>query len=178
MQTGWLPPFKLDRELNAQERTAWVRPNRPEGVPPNERSCLIRFNSTYSEFVDRKFRKRGGPVTLAVAFWSLVLALGSVFFVHNTIYADKDRWDWYTWSISFATVALCIGAPALFWKWYLSVDFFTYTHYPVRFNRKTRKVYFFRHNGPGGVTVVPWDDKDTYFHIGRGDYQKFLRDLR
>lgn len=74
-------------------------------------------------------------------------------------------------------VAMCFGAPVLFWL-FLGVDFFTYTHYPTRFNRVTRKVYFFLHNGPDGVVAVPWDDKNTYFHIGHGRNEKSLRDLR
>ena len=44
-------------------------------------------------------------------------------------------------------------------------DFFCYTHYPIRFNRKNRMVYVFRHNAPGGVLTIPWDS--AYFYIGR-----------
>lgn len=66
----------------------------------------------------------------------------------------------------------------MFWWIHLRNDLFQYTHYPVRFNRKTRKVYFFRHNGPDGTVTLPWGDPNVYFHIGRGEQNKDLRDLR
>ena len=46
-------------------------------------------------------------------------------------------------------------------------DLFQYTYSPVRFNRKTRKVYFFQSNKPGGVVAVPWGDEKVFFHIGK-----------
>ncbi|EIL96829.1 hypothetical protein UU5_06123 [Rhodanobacter sp. 115] len=58
----------------------------------------------------------------------------------------------------------------------LRKEFFTYTHYPIRYNRKTRKVYVFRHNGPGGVLEVPWEE--GYFHRGHGMSDKSLLDVR
>src|SRR5699024_5438726 len=48
---------------------------------------------------------------------------------------------------------------------FIKVEFFTYTHWPVRFNRKNRMVYVFKHNGPGGVLRVPFDE--VYFHLGK-----------
>ena len=66
----------------------------------------------------------------------------------------------------------------MMWMLLLRKDLFQYTHYPVRFNRITRKIYFFRHNGPGGVTVVPWGSPYAFFHIGRGAQNPELRDLR
>ena len=41
-------------------------------------------------------------------------------------------------------------------------DCFNYTRKPIRFNRIDRKIYAFRHNGPGGVVSVPWDDAFLY----------------
>lgn len=38
--------------------------------------------------------------------------------------------------------------------------------------------HFFRHNGPGGVIVVPWGSPHAFFHIGRGGQDPSLRDLR
>ena len=44
----------------------------------------------------------------------------------------------------------------------LLVDCFNYTRRPIRFNRVDGKIYAFRHNGPGGVVSVPWDDAFLY----------------
>jgi hypothetical protein len=41
-------------------------------------------------------------------------------------------------------------------------DCFNYTRRPIRFNRIDRKIYAFRHNGPGGVVSVPWDEAFLY----------------
>ncbi len=71
-----------------------------------------------------------------------------------------------------------MGGWWLFWTLHLRKDLFQYTHYPVRFNRITRKIYFFCHNGPGGVVVVPWGSPYAFFHIGRGGQDPSLRDLR
>jgi hypothetical protein len=71
-----------------------------------------------------------------------------------------------------------VGFPLYFWHVHLRKDLFQYTHYPVRFNRITRKIYFFRHNRPGGVVVVPWGSPYAFFHIGRGGQDPNLRDLR
>jgi hypothetical protein len=49
--------------------------------------------------------------------------------------------------------------------WALSRDCFRYTHRPIRFNRANRTVYVFRHNGPGGVLSVPWDE--AFFYVER-----------
>ncbi|MCW3528666.1 hypothetical protein K6Y52_38490, partial [Burkholderia cenocepacia] len=44
----------------------------------------------------------------------------------------------------------------------LLIDCFNYTRKPIRFNRLDRKIYAFRHNGPGGVFSVPWDSAFLY----------------
>ncbi|MBE1161936.1 DUF6708 domain-containing protein [Dyella acidiphila] len=55
-------------------------------------------------------------------------------------------------------------------------DFFTRTHYPIRFNRKKRMVYVYRDKCDGGVLRMPWDA--GYFHIGQGIRDKVYLDLR
>lgn len=58
----------------------------------------------------------------------------------------------------------------------LKNEFFRYVYYPIRFNRKTRKIYVFREKRDGGLLIVPWEE--VFFHIGRGTDMKFLRDIR
>eukprot|EP01032_Pedospumella_encystans_P031728 gene31729-35817_t len=58
-----------------------------------------------------------------------------------------------------AAVVACIGWGT--W-WLLKKESFAYTHYPMRFNRKTRMVHVFR---PGGTVLsVPWDE--VFFTLG------------
>jgi hypothetical protein len=46
--------------------------------------------------------------------------------------------------------------------WLLRKESFAYTHYPMRFNRKTRMVHVFRTNGT--ILSVPWDQ--IFFTLG------------
>ncbi|MDR0702309.1 MAG: hypothetical protein LBF61_07870, partial [Azoarcus sp.] len=51
------------------------------------------------------------------------------------------------------------------WFTWLSKELFRYSHYPIRFNRKNRKVYFFRLDG----TVMCEDWEKLYFTLGVGE---------
>ncbi|WP_143136389.1 DUF6708 domain-containing protein [Burkholderia ubonensis] len=58
----------------------------------------------------------------------------------------------------------------------LGREFFSYSYFPIRFNRQTRMIHVFRHNGRNGVLSVPWDQ--VYFHIGKGEVNRDLTDIR
>lgn len=51
--------------------------------------------------------------------------------------------------------AICWGMLALLRK-----EAFAFTHYPLRFNRATRIIHYFRFTGE--VASVPWDDVFFY----------------
>src|SRR5699024_7310053 len=85
-------------------------------------------------------------------------------------------------------LAMIFGLAAFFVFFWFGVrhDFFTYTAYPVRFNRKNRKIYVFRPPKEGGVQVFSWDEVNFYInrvnnhphrhligHVMEGDYIKF-----
>jgi hypothetical protein len=53
------------------------------------------------------------------------------------------------------------GGGALFWAMKASAEWFGYTHYPIRLNRKTRTVYVYRDKGT--YLEVPWDS--TFFAV-------------
>lgn len=55
-------------------------------------------------------------------------------------------------------LAMAVVVALIGWciTWLLKKESFAFTHYPVRFNRKTRMVHVFRTNGT--VLSVPWDD--------------------
>ncbi|WP_143134500.1 DUF6708 domain-containing protein [Burkholderia ubonensis] len=58
----------------------------------------------------------------------------------------------------------------------LGREFFSYSYFPIRFNRQTRMIHVFRHNGRNGVLSAPWDQ--VYFHIGKGEVNRDLTDIR
>ncbi|WP_413615348.1 hypothetical protein MRB56_21380 [Halomonas cupida] len=180
MYTGWTKPFKINRPLDGRECYAALPEHRQPGVTPDTYGGVIHFNSTYADFVDRKDRLRGMSVTTVWLLASIFFLVFGAFFIGYFIWFDGyfvDRVSgFFAISSTVFLSAICIGSPWLFWHLHLRHDLFTYTHYPIRFNRKTRKVYVFRHNGPGGVLIVPWDE--VFWHIGRGLQQNFLCDIR
>ncbi|WP_159095082.1 DUF6708 domain-containing protein [Stenotrophomonas sp. ZAC14A_NAIMI4_1] len=129
------------------------------------------------EFVDRTFKLKGMAVTAMCSAFILFEVIIMAFSLHG-VYSHPQISLGEKMVLSTTIAAVLGGLSAMMWMLLLRKDLFQYTHYPVRFNRITRKIYFFRHNGPGGVTVVPWGSPYAFFHIGRGAQNRELRDLR
>lgn len=176
MLTGWIPEFKFNRVISGVERASALSADSVEGICPDDAFGLIRFNGTYMEFVDRTFKIKGMAncaisfVVCFIAAWMLVDPSMSLTRMEGGFFGNLGLFS--------ILLAMSSAMFAMVWFVYLRHDLFQYTHYPVRFNRITRKIYFFRHNGPGGVTVVPWGSPYAFFHIGRGAQNRELRDLR
>lgn len=175
MQTGWIKPFEVNRPMQPDEHRATFPRERTTGVEPFPWSALIRFNSTYAEFVDRRYRLRGMVASSAGIFGSLFVSALVAFALFVFLSASQVTPSLAA-VFSIAMVAMYLGGLWSFWHYQLRHDLFTYTHYPIRFNRKTRKVHVFRHNGPGGVLTVPFDE--VFWHVGTGLQHTFLRDVR
>jgi len=175
--TGWHPEFTLRRELDDHERAHALEYSEEEHFSPDDAIGMIRFNSVYMEFVDRTFKVKGMLSTLVSVLGSLLLvcmfALSSAHVAGN---AQLGALGKSVFIFLFGVV--CLGVPWLLWRSVLRKDIFQYTHYPIRFNRKTGKIHFFRHQGLGGVVTLRWGDPSVYFHIGRGEQNGRLRDLR
>jgi hypothetical protein len=80
-------------------------------------------------------------------------------------------------ALPFALLLFGGGIPML-WMLLLGKEFLTHTHYPIRFNRKTRMVHAYRDKRDGGIVSVPWEK--AFFHIGQavGEDTEFLKDIR
>lgn len=59
MYTGWIRRFEKDRLLNEGEIGAKLLRSPAEGVEPDQRMGLIRINSIYMDWIDRRFLYRG-----------------------------------------------------------------------------------------------------------------------
>ncbi|WP_413615347.1 hypothetical protein MRB56_21375 [Halomonas cupida] len=177
MHTGWTTPFKLNRLLGREEHHAALPHHRQPGIIPDTYGSLIHFNSTYADFIDRRDRLRGMAET-TVWFIGVVVCVVMVGGAVGYSMIDLFQGDNILANIVFPLVVVLMVCGFLWFTWrrQFNKELFTYTHYPIRFNRKTRKVYVFRRNGPGGVLVVPWDE--VFWHIGRGLQQNFLCDVR
>ncbi|WNC92902.1 hypothetical protein RI103_32335 [Paraburkholderia sp. FT54] len=174
MFTGWMQPFSLDRALTPQERAESLPREAQTNIEAGQHVGLIRINSEYIDWIDRRFRFRGmlntSLVTMGCLFF-VGMALLLAWIALSSITKEGSYW----WLGMLVSVFFLGGAYLLYYL-ILRLEYFSYTHYPIRFNRLTRMVHVFRHNGPGGVLTVPWES--VFFHIGRGTDMKFLRDIR
>ncbi|UJA05062.1 hypothetical protein F9230_12135 [Acinetobacter johnsonii] len=101
---------------------------------------VIRFNSTFVEVMDSWEFIRGRATALALPMWAaLFFAISMFLFAIYSLYFKHVYW-------SIAIIScLTIGLVYLVYSNYqmAKYDLFGYTHYPIRFNRKTQKVYAF-----------------------------------
>ena len=177
MQTGWTKPFDVGRPIRSDERQAVLPRERTVGVEPFPWSALVHLNSSYADFIDRRYRLRGMVATTAgLLCVTSMLGFMAILIPAGNVRIGVDESIWVRLVFSAATGAICVAGVLAAWHYQLRHDLFTHTHYPIRFNRKTRKVHVFRHNGPDGVLTVPFDE--VFWHVGIGLQHTFLRDVR
>lgn len=177
MLTGWHPEFRLKRDLDNHERAHALEYGRAERFSPDDAIGMTRFNSVYIEFVDRTFKVKGMLSTLVSVLGTVLLV--SLFVLVSAHVSNNAQLGALGKSVFISLFGMvCIGIPLLLWRSVLRKDILQYTHYPVRFNRETGKIHFFRHDGAGGVVTLRWGDPSVYFHIGKGEQNRNLRDLR
>jgi hypothetical protein len=145
--------------LTAQETADRLSPrDAPAGVAPQTMLGLIRMNSTFLEIRDKFFMEKGGW-TLRSLF--VFVALGG-FLIGMTWMIIVEQWptlteEKQTEAMLFLALMYALGLPMLFifWRFRFRKECFCYTHYPIRFNRRTRKVHVFRLDGT--VMTEAWD---------------------
>lgn len=107
--------------------------------PLRPQRTVVQFNSTYMELVDMWEFSRGEIV------WSQLVILSVALFGLGTcnymVFLEVNRNG-----IGFFIVFLCVMIAIIFGMVYvllrrLSRELFTYTYFPIRFNRKNGKVY-------------------------------------
>jgi len=183
MRAGVLyTPDDMPESVSREEREREGLPRdtgRMEDVQPDEHGNTIHLNSTYTDMIDSSYIIRGDMFATFIFFAVPALVIFMAVFVILGIKKCLEFSDPFWGGAIGLAIAFGISVAGMcfvFWG-LLSPNFFTYTHYPIRFNRKTRMIHVFRHNGPGGVLSVPWDE--AWFHIGKGTYQNNkLMDLR
>jgi hypothetical protein len=137
--------FHVKRPLTARERELRLDIRKPAGDAPHYQLSLIRLNSTFVECVDKWYAERGFGAMFGAAAFSAV-AFGMWVLVTNIFK------HWHPIGLFFLLLFPVLLAVTVY---IFLCDAFTYTHYPIRFNRKNRQVYAFRPDG--SVLKVPWD---------------------
>ncbi|HAL09202.1 MAG TPA: hypothetical protein DCO67_04450 [Staphylococcus sp.] len=111
---------------------------------------IIKLNSSFLEVTDVHYKDRGFISFAGLLYFFLV----SYFLINillSPFYLNKN---WYP-------VTLCIFALLFIFFILIKIEWFIYTHYPIRFNRKKQLVHLFRTNG--AVQTIPW--QDIYFTL-------------
>lgn len=101
---------------------------------------VIRFNSTFVEVMDSWEFIRGRATALALPMWAaLFFAIGMFLFFIYGLYFKQVYWS----VAVFSCLTICLAYLVYSNYQMAKYDLFGYTHYPIRFNRKTQKVYAF-----------------------------------
>jgi hypothetical protein len=156
-------PYEYNRPMTPFEKAGAISQKTPSPCPPWYQLAVIKMNSTFLECTDKWYAEKGtiaGPLlVLNAAFLVMMFFAPIVVLIQFPGLSAGDR-------VSATLVALfaVFGCGSVLWigKYFFQKEFFRYTHYPVRFNRKTRKVYLFRSDGT--VMVEDWDK--LFFFVG------------
>lgn len=155
--------FHVNRPLSDSERGRRLDPGLKVSEDPCDLMSVILVNSTFIELVDRWYPGKGFNVWLGLMV-GLVYMPASVFFFVNIIvlgppFTEEERWIPWIFTLIILPVSLFIFSGVY---WLIRSECFRWTHYPMRLNRKTRKVHVFRQNG----TVLSADWDKLFFFIG------------
>ncbi|WP_353241875.1 DUF6708 domain-containing protein [Providencia sp.] len=166
---GLHPKFKLNRPLTEQEREGHLEQNRRltltnEEVIPD--LTVIQINSNYLELVDKFYSGRGYMSFLSLCCSSI--CFGGVFWLIIQTFLLHD----YSFERIFAIlfISLILLPLSGFMVYLLKTEWFAWTHYPIRFDRKNQLVHVTRTNG--SVFTIPW--QDIFFTTGL-NYTKSIR---
>ncbi|MCA3159432.1 MAG: hypothetical protein ING21_08370 [Burkholderiales bacterium] len=163
--SGLVFAYRGNRPLTEEEQSQHLSVHdRVEGEVIYQGICT-EFNSTYMEVIDKYYGWKGW-----LSMWMLLIAIFFSYALASTFFSSIENWQ----SLSEESKRIkmvdilwvsCLFLPiVIFCLFLLKKELFTLTHYPVRLNRKTRRVHVMMLNGE--VLSVPWGE--VYWHIGRG----------
>lgn len=144
---GMVAGYKVNRPLNETEKQHRLKIKVPASNRPHYELSLIKLNSTFVECVDKWYAMRGW---VAMGGGAITALMGSMVVLGVQFVIDPQGYP-------FASLLLLLGALGVFGGglYLFTRDAFTYTHYPIRFNRQNRQVYVFRRDGT--VLKAAWD---------------------
>lgn len=157
--------YPVNRPLTEMERALQLKQKVRINVEPRYQLSVIKMNSNFLESVDKWFAWKG--VLTGVAL--IVIVMMATFYIsmlHVTFTRHGTAVDANNDQSVMIMVTLMMLPVAVFAVWTLFKESFAYTHYPIRFDRKNRKVHVFRTNG--SVVSVNWNE--IFFSLGEVAY--------
>jgi hypothetical protein len=155
-------PYLLNRPMTPFEKIWEISQKVQSPCPPWYQLAVIKMNSTYLECSDKWFREKGsiaGPLLVLNA-----PALFSMFYIPISLifqFPDLSAGERMEGVLAALFIVFMCGTVLWIGKYFFKKEFFRYTHCPVRFNRKTRKVYLYRDDGT--IMVEDWDK--LFFYV-------------
>ena len=135
----------------------WLDKKQGYDVPLYPQRTVVQFNSTYMELTGRQDRIRG-DVTFGSIFFLTIISIG-IYYTTASVLLDISKGN--TYAIAYVgVITVLLILMAIYLLALLSTELFTYTYLPIRFNRKTRKVYVRQANRK--VEVFDWDELKFY----------------
>lgn len=159
---GLYPKYKMNRPLNDEEKKYRLYQNQPVELKNSDElvsdASVIKINSTYLEIVDKYYGQKGFA-SLFMGFIILIVSYALISVIYAVI-----NWHDFIWNGVWALIVFIgIMVPILLFSIFLiKTEWFAWTHYPIRFNRKEQLVHVHRLNGT--VFTVPWNK--VFFTIG------------
>ncbi|MDR0674517.1 MAG: hypothetical protein LBF93_12900, partial [Zoogloeaceae bacterium] len=154
---GLLSKFRVNRPLTRQEMADRLLPGKSCGAEPQNLLGTIRMNSTFLEMRDKFLLVKGlwtfWSLFIFVVFGGLLISMTVIAFFHWPTLPDAKRQE-LVLSLSLI-YAMFIPLILFFWQFRFRKESFRYTHYPIRFNRRTRRVHVFRLDGT--VMTEAWE---------------------
>lgn len=159
---GFIPKFKFNRPLSDIEREYQLKQNNmielnSQSIMPDAK--VISMNSHFIEMVDKYYSAKGF-LSLIGAFGFFGFSLLYLTVLINTVPYLRLKFSGSE-KMLLSMSLICIPAIIMTFK-VLKTEWFAWTHYPIRFDRKNRQVHVFRLNG--SAYSVPWDS--VFFTTG------------
>jgi hypothetical protein len=161
--SGLITKYKVNRPLTEEERAEQLKQNKRLDVEPHYNLSAIRINSTYLEVVDKYYPWRGGLLLFGLVG---IAIFGGLYVALVLLAVSRSGEQGHNDLLGLGGMAVICWPVIGFSIWLGLRESFTYTHYPIRLNRKNRMVYVFRRDGT--VLSAPWED--LFFTFGRGGY--------
>ncbi|MHA7848447.1 DUF6708 domain-containing protein [Serratia sp. D1N4] len=164
--TGLYSPFSLNRPLSEEDIKYQLRQDF-SGMGKSDSLALaddavIKMNSTYLELVDKYYNDRGMPEIFTFILSSMFISAAFLCIYFSIVELVKPVGSVFGF-FAYLFMSIPSGAFGFFCYRLLRKSWFTWTHYPVRFNRKTQMVHVFKLDG--SILSVPW--QEVFFTRGR-----------
>ncbi|QOY62970.1 hypothetical protein INQ40_01315 [Lysobacter sp. H21R4] len=136
--------------MSDDERRNQLKRETKVSEAPQDWLSVIKLNSTCLELIDRWYSIKGwwtwmGSMIAAPCLWAMA-TFGLMGIERN----DPASWIFTIFVFLFSGILAFISLSMV------RTEAFRQTHYPIRLNRKTRRVYAYRPDG--SIIAVNWDD--------------------